>query len=83
LLVPLYGFLKNDTLGLIVLIHDHQKVCELAICLQQAASPRVPVTTGAAVYFNGKRLDPQASVREAGLQALDRVEVVPERADGA
>jgi hypothetical protein len=83
MLVPLYGFLRGDTLGLIVLVHDHQTVRDLAASLQQAACPRVAPSSRASVYSGGKRLDLDATVAQAGLTALDRVDVVPERDDDA
>jgi len=78
MLVPLYGFLKGDSIGLIVLVHDHQTVAEIGASLQQAASVRVAPRPVVAVYYKGNRLDPQLTVAAAGLQALDRVDVVPE-----
>jgi hypothetical protein len=77
-LVPLYGFLKGDTVGLVVLVHHDHKVGQIASSLQQAATCRVAPRPAAGVYFQGKRLDPDLTVADAGLQALDRVDVVPE-----
>jgi len=82
MLVPLYGFLKGDTLGLIVLVDDHQPVRDITASLQQAAAPRVPPASPASVYFKGKRLEPHLTVGQAGLEPLDRVDVVPEEGDG-
>ncbi len=81
MLVPLYGFLRGDSLGLVVLVHDHQRVREVAAALQSAAAPRVAPAASGAVYFDGRRLDPDATVAEAGLAALDRVDVIPEGDD--
>src|SRR5262245_35765821 len=77
-LIPLYGFLKGDTIGLIVLVHDDQPVSEIAASLQQAATVRVTPVPRAAVYHKGKRLDSAITVGAAGLAPLDRVDVVPE-----
>ena len=82
MLVPLYGFLKGDTLGLIVLVDDHQPVRDIAACLQQAAAARVPQASHASVYFKGERLEPHLTVGQAGIEPLDRVDVVPEEDDG-
>ena len=78
MLVPLYGFLKGDTIGLVVLVHDDQPVGDIATSLQQAATVRVAPAPRAAVYHNGKRLDSGITVGAAGLAPLDRVDVVPE-----
>jgi hypothetical protein len=78
LLVPLYGFLAGDTLGLVVQVHDDDRVHAIAEQLQLAACVRVAPRPHALVYFRGQRLDPQLTVAEAGLAPLDRVDVVPE-----
>lgn len=82
MLVPLYGFLRGDTLGLVVLVHDHQRVHELAASLQQAATCRVAPRGRARVFFGARELDPEATIAESGLAALDRVDVVMEVAHG-
>ena len=41
MLVPLYGFLAGDTLGLLVLVHSEDRVGAIADRLQMAASVRV------------------------------------------
>lgn len=78
MLMPLYGFLQGDTVGLLVLIHDHEAVAEIAVKLQAAAAVRVPPRSGMAVYHQGRRLDPGLTLATAGLSALERVDVVPE-----
>jgi hypothetical protein len=78
MLVPLYGFLKGDTIGLVVLVKDSDPVSAIASTLQQAAAVRVPPQPRARVYAGGRELDPALTVAAAGLTALDRVDVVPE-----
>ena len=78
MLVPLYGFLAGDTLGLVLLVHDDDRVQAIAEQLQLAACVRVAPRARAQVYFRGQRLDPELAVSEAGLAPLDRVDVVPE-----
>lgn len=78
MLVPLYGFLAGDTLGLVVLVHDNDRVQVIAEQLQLAASVRVVPRPHAHVYFRGQQLDPELTVSNAGLSPLDRVDVVPE-----
>ena len=78
MLVPLYGFLAGDTLGLVLLVHDNDRVDAIADQLQLAACVRVAPRAHAQVYFRGQRLDPKLTVSEAGLTPLDRVDVVPE-----
>jgi hypothetical protein len=76
LLVPLYGFLKGDTIGLLVLVHDSDPIREIGAKLQQAAAIRLTPRRRANVYHQGKLLDPGLTVAQAGLQALERVDVV-------
>lgn len=78
MLVPLFGFLRGDTIGLVVLVQDHHPVSEIARSLQEAASVRVTPRPAASVYFNGLKLDPGQTVAAAGLGPLDRVDVIAE-----
>lgn len=83
MLVPLYGFLRGDALGVVVLVQDYDSVSTVAATLQQACAvrvaPRAPGTK-MAVYFRGQRLDANLSVAAAGLTALDCIDVAPEDA---
>ncbi|HTE52566.1 MAG TPA: toluene-4-monooxygenase system B family protein [Kofleriaceae bacterium] len=76
--MPLFGFLRGDTIGLVVLVHDHQAVSDIAESLQEAACMRVAPSARAGVYFNGLRLDPDLTIAAAGLGPLDRVDVIAE-----
>lgn len=75
MLVPLYGFLEGDTVGLVVMVHDHQTVAEIADVLQEAAAVRVAPRKRVVVWAGQRRLDPRITVAAAGLAALDRVDV--------
>ena len=78
MLVPLFGFLKGDTIGLVVLVQSDQTVKQIADVLQEAASVRVKPVLNASVWFNGVELDPELTVAQAGLTPLARVDVVQE-----
>jgi hypothetical protein len=75
MLVPLYGFLDGDTLGLVILVQSDDKVSAIAKSLVEAATPRVAPPAAPVVYHAGRALDPLITVREAGIQPLDRVDV--------
>jgi hypothetical protein len=77
-LVPLNGFARGDTLGVLVLVHDHDTVEAATRCLTQAVSVRVAPFAQAHLYHRGALLDPTLTIAEAGLTALDRVDLVPE-----
>jgi hypothetical protein len=74
--IPLYGFLEGDTLGLLVLAQEGETVLELARTLQEAASLRVARRDKIDFVYNGKAIDPALTVAQAGLQALDRFDVI-------
>jgi hypothetical protein len=74
--IPFYGFLEGDTLGLLVLGEESETVLELARKLQDAASLRVIHNDKVSFVYNGKTIDPELTVAQAGLQALDRFDVI-------
>lgn len=75
MLVPLYGFLAGDTLGVLVLVHDHEPVSLIAERLMAAASARIAPFRPAEVVFRGEVLEATRAVGSCGLVALDRVDV--------
>jgi hypothetical protein len=74
--IPLYGFLEGDTVGLLVLAEEGETVLELARKLQDAAKIRVAYKDRIDVVYHGKGIDPGLTVAQAGLQALDRLDVI-------
>jgi Toluene-4-monooxygenase system protein B (TmoB) len=74
--IPLYGFLEGDTLGLLILAEEGDTLQALARKLQDAASLRVAGRDRVQVVYNGKTMDPTMTVAQAGLQALDRFDVI-------
>lgn len=75
MLVPLYGFLAGDTLGMLVLVHDDELVQVISERLMQAASARVAPFEPAEVVFRGVVLDPLRPIALTGLTPLERVDV--------
>jgi Toluene-4-monooxygenase system protein B (TmoB) len=75
--IPLYGFLQGDTVGLLILAEEADTLQALARKLQDAASLRVAARDRVQVVYNDKNMDPTMTVAQAGLQALDRFDVVP------
>ena len=74
--IPLYGFLEGDTVGLLMLAQEGETVLDLARKLQEAASLRVAHNDKIDLVYNGKAIDPGLTVAQAGLQALDRFDVI-------
>ena len=60
-MIPLYGFLQGDTIGLLVLAQPDDTAAVLCAKLQSAAAVRVA---------------PEATVAELALQPLERIDVV-------
>jgi Toluene-4-monooxygenase system protein B (TmoB) len=74
--VPLYGFLQGDTVGLLILADDGDTLEVLAQKLRAAASLRVAARDPLRVVYNDKIMDLAMTVAQAGLQALDRFDVL-------
>ncbi|MBL8473604.1 MAG: hypothetical protein KF778_07975 [Rhodocyclaceae bacterium] len=81
MLLPLYGFLEGDTMGLLILAHDDWSMVRLAEQMRSSSRVRVAYDGPLAVYHEGRRLPTHYSVREAGLAALDCVNVRRATAD--
>jgi hypothetical protein len=77
--IPLYAFIRGDTLGLVVLAPEAESIDELAARLSRAAAPRVAFEGGLRVLHRGKLLRGELSLGEAGISALDRVDLVREQ----
>jgi hypothetical protein len=77
--IPLYGFLEGDTLGLLVLASPRDTMAELASKLMSAAAVRVGPKTRPVVMFAGEVVPSGRTVTAAGMSALDRFDVVEEK----
>lgn len=74
--MPVYGFVQGDTMGLVVLVRGDDTVKELAERLRTAAAVRVVSPRDASVRMGARTLDPRATVRSEGIGPLDRVDLV-------
>lgn len=74
--IPLYGFLQGDTVGLLILAEESDTLDALAHKLQDAASLRVAGKNQVRVVHNDKTMDPAMTIAQAGLQPLDRFDVI-------
>jgi Toluene-4-monooxygenase system protein B (TmoB) len=73
--IPLFGFLEGDTLGLLVLAEEEDTMAVLADKLQKAAFVRVAPRPRVRVVVEGVPMDPRMTVATSGLSALDRFDV--------
>lgn len=78
-MIPLYGFLEGDTLGLLLLADEAETIGSLAAKLQQSSRLRVAPRDRVRVVYRGVVLDPSRLVGDAELEPLERIDVV---ADG-
>jgi hypothetical protein len=76
--IPLYCFVRGDTLGLVVLAPAQERVADLALRLSRAAAPRVTLAGPLRVLHGGRTLQGGLTLTEAGILPLDRVDLVGE-----
>ena len=73
--IPLYVFVRGDTLGLVVLTPVNESVSQLALRLARAAAPRVALNGALRVVHRGRVLPNELTLLQAGVAALDRVDL--------
>jgi hypothetical protein len=76
-MIPLYGFLQGDTIGLLILAQPGDTMAVLADKLQDSAAVRVPRRERMVVRWKERILDGRLTVAQAGLTPLDRFDLVP------
>jgi hypothetical protein len=74
--MPVYGFVAGDTMGVVVLVRPDDTCRELAARLTEAAGVRVVGSGSGRVSFKGRVLDPRVTLRSEGVTPLDRVDLV-------
>jgi len=78
-MIPLYGFLEGDTIGLIVLADENDTAAVVIEKLRASARVRIKLTGKVKLLHNGLTLDPETTVAQARMEALDRIDVVEAR----
>jgi hypothetical protein len=73
--IPLYGFLEGDTLGLLMLADADMTLAQLAAQLRAAARLRADPGEQIRLLYRGVERDLEQTVHEAGLTALERFDV--------
>jgi hypothetical protein len=76
--IPLYVFVRGDTLGLVVLAPIQESVNQLALRLARAAAPRVALEGALRVLHRGRVLQGELTLEQAGVAPLDRVDLLAE-----
>ena len=75
-MIPLYGFLQGDCIGLLVLAEEGDTAADLAEKLQSAARIRVRARAKVKVVYQGVIVASQTTVGQAQMGALDRFDVI-------
>jgi hypothetical protein len=73
--IPVYGFLEGDTMGLLVLLDETDTVADAIAKLQEAADVRVAPSAQATLIHRDRTLPPTLAIGRAGIEALDRIDV--------
>jgi hypothetical protein len=74
--IPVYGFLQGDTLGILLFIYEDDTIDGVRKKLQQAASVRVAPTENMIVIYRDKVLNLNMTVSQSGIEPLERIDVV-------
>jgi hypothetical protein len=74
-MIPLYGFLEGDTIGLLILARAEDTIAELASRLRTSAAVRVARQGPVSLHHGGRLLDERFTVAQAGMAPLDRFDV--------
>jgi hypothetical protein len=75
-MIPLYGFLQGDSIGLLVLADESDTAADLAEKLQSAAQIRVKARPKVKVVYHGVIIGSHTTVAETQMGALDRFDVI-------
>jgi hypothetical protein len=73
--IPLYGFLEGDTIGLLVLAGENERLSVVADKLRASARLRAEIDGPIQLVFRGRPVQLDLTVAQAGISALDRIDV--------
>ena len=76
-MIPLYGFVHGDTLGLVILADPDETCRVLASRLQSAASVRVPPCASIRVLCEGREAPLDAKLASFSVRPLARIDLIP------
>jgi hypothetical protein len=75
-MIPLYGFLQGDTIGLLVLAQPTDTAAELCAKMQAASALRVGALANPILLIAGRAVPDGVTVAELKLGPLERIDVV-------
>jgi hypothetical protein len=74
--MPLYGFVQGDTMGVVVLGRLDATVAQLGADLLRAVGVRINRQGPYQLRAGARRLDPAATLRTQAIAPLDRIDLV-------
>jgi len=75
-MIPLFGFLEHDTLGLLIMAYPSDTVLQLIEKLQISAAVRVNPRPNMKLIYKNNIIAPKLTVNELNLQPLDHFFVI-------
>lgn len=76
-MIPLFAFVAGDTVGVLILARPEDTIESVAAVVQAAASVRVAPRARVSVMAGTATLESCSTVAGSGLQAFDRLDVLP------
>ena len=75
MILPLFGFVEGDTVGVLILADKDESVKSLARKLRDAVTLRVDTSDDMEVVYEGVALDPLITLDQAHIAPLQRVDL--------
>jgi hypothetical protein len=75
MIMPLYGFVEGDTLGLLILADKEESVESMARKLRDAVALRVDADDEMEIVYQGVVLDPLITLEQAHVAPLQRLDL--------
>lgn len=75
-MIPIYGFLEGDSIGLLIFAYPNDTVADLISKVQKSAAIRVKPRMGMQLLYQDKALLLTSTVQEIGIQPLEHFFVV-------
>jgi hypothetical protein len=75
MMLPLYGFVEGDTLGVLILADNEESVESMARKLRDAVALRVDAGDDMEIVYQGVVLDPLITLEQAHIAALQRLDL--------
>lgn len=75
-MIPVYGFLQGDTIGLLLFAYERETAADLIRKLQNSAAIRVKPRLAMDLLYKNQIIEKKSTVLEMGLQPLDHFFVI-------